>query len=211
MNRSVQLFSNLKSAPLIAILRGVSPQNVLEISNQLIESGIKVIEVPLNSPDAFTSIKLLRENLPASITVGAGTVLTVKDVEAIAQAGSEICISPNLDLEVLSAAQILGLIPIPGIATPSEFFEAYKHGVRIMKLFPFSNLGASFMKSLKSVSPNDAYLIPVGGVGVEDTVELVQSGALAVGIGNSLYDPKVTKEEFVERCSKVKKVLSQFA
>ena len=211
MNRSAQLFSNLKSAPLIAILRGVSPEKVLAVSNHLIESGVKVIEVPLNSPDACASIKLLRDNLPVSITVGAGTVLTVKDVEAIANVGSEICISPNLDLEVVAAAQKLGLIPIPGIATASEFFEAYKHDVRILKLFPFSNLGTSFMKSLRSVSPNDAYLIPVGGVGVEDTVELVQSGALAVGIGNSLYDPKVTNEEFVERCSKVKKVLSQFA
>ena len=211
MNRSAQLFSNLKSAPLIAILRGVTPEKVLEISTHLIESGIKVIEVPLNSPDACASIKLLRDNLPVSITVGAGTVLTVKDVEAIANAGSEICISPNLDLEVVAAAQKLGLIPIPGIATASEFFEAYKHDVRIMKLFPFSNLGTSFMKSLRSVSPNDVHLIPVGGVGLEDTVELVQSGALAVGIGNSLYDPKVTNEEFVERCSKVKKVLSQFA
>lgn len=211
MNRSAQLFSNLKSAPLIAILRGVSPEKVLVISSHLIESGIKVIEVPLNSPDACESINLLRNNLPASITVGAGTVLTVKDVEAIALAGSEICISPNLDLEVVAAAQKLGLIPIPGIATSSEFFEAYKHDVRIMKLFPFSILGTSFMKSLKSVSPNDSHLIPVGGVGLEDTFELVQSGALAVGIGNSLYDPKVTNEEFVERCSKVKKVLSQFA
>ena len=211
MNRSVQLFSNLQSAPLIAILRGVTPEKVLEVSAHLIDAGIKVIEVPLNSPDACVSIKLLRENLPASITVGAGTVLSVTDVEAIAAAGSEICISPNLDLEVIATAQRLGLITIPGIATASEFFEAYKHDVRIMKLFPFSNLGTSFMKSLRSVSPNDSYLIPVGGVGVEDTVELVQSGALAVGIGNSLYDPKISSDDFIERCSRVKKVLAQFA
>jgi len=211
MNRSDQLFSNLKTAPLIAILRGVTPEKVLEIADHLVDAGVKVIEVPLNSPEACASIKLLRNHFPQTITVGAGTVLSVADVEAIAEAGAEICISPNLDLDVVSAAQKLGLISIPGIATSSEFFIAYKSDVRIMKLFPFSNLGTSFMKSLRSVSPKDSHLIPVGGVGVEDTVELVQSGALAVGIGNSLYDPNISNEEFIERCSMVKKVLTQFA
>jgi len=211
MNRSDQLFSNLKEAPLIAILRGVTPEKVLGVADLLVDAGVKVIEVPLNSPEACASIKLLRSHLPKSITVGAGTVLSVLDVQAITDAGAEICISPNLDLEVVSAAQKQGLISIPGIATSSEFFEAYKNDVRIMKIFPFSNLGTTFMKSLRSVSPKESHLIPVGGVGVEDTVELVQSGALAVGIGNSLYDPKISNEEFIERCSIVKKVLSHFA
>jgi 2-dehydro-3-deoxyphosphogalactonate aldolase len=183
----------------------------LEVGDLLVSAGVRVIEVPLNSPDAFVSIKALRGHLSPDITVGAGTVLTVADVEKIVQAGAEICISPNLDLEVVSAAQKLGLIPIPGVATSSEFFGAYKHGVRIMKLFPFSNLGVPFMKALQSVSPKDAHLIPVGGVSVEDTFELVQSGALAVGIGNSLYDPKISNDEFIERCSSTKKVISKFA
>jgi 2-dehydro-3-deoxyphosphogalactonate aldolase len=211
VNKSDQLLSNLKSAPIIAILRGVTPDIVLEVGDLLVSAGVRVIEVPLNSPDAFVSIKALRGHLSPDITVGAGTVLTVADVEKIVQAGAEICISPNLDLEVVSAAQKLGLIPIPGVATSSEFFGAYKHGVRIMKLFPFSNLGVPFMKALQSVSPKDAHLIPVGGVSVEDTFELVQLGALAVGIGNSLYDPKILNDEFIERCSSTKKVISQFA
>ena len=211
MNKSDQLLSNLKSAPIIAILRGVTPDKVLEVGDLLVSAGVRVIEVPLNSPDAFTSIKALRDHLSPEITVGAGTVLTVADVEKIAQAGAEICISPNLDLEVVSAAQKLGLIPVPGVATSSEFFEAYKHGVRTMKLFPFSNLGVPFMKALQSVSPKDAHLIPVGGVSVEDTFELVQSGALAVGIGNSLFDPKISNDKFIERCSSTKKELSKFA
>ena len=211
MNKSDQLLSNLKSAPIIAILRGVTPDKVLEVGDFLVSAGVRVIEVPLNSPDAFTSIKALRDHLSSEFTVGAGTVLTVADVEKIATAGAEICISPNLDLEVISAAQKLGLIPISGVATSSEFFEAYKHGVRTMKLFPFSNLGVPFMKALQSVSPKDAHLIPVGGVSIEDTFELVQSGALAVGIGNSLYDPKITIDEFIERCSSTKKVISKFA
>lgn len=211
MNKSDQLLSNLKSAPIIAILRGVTPEKVLEVGDLLVSAGVSLIEVPLNSPDAFSSIKALRDHLSPEITVGAGTVLTVVDVEKIAMAGAEICISPNLDLEVVSAAQKLGLIPIPGVATSSEFFEAYKHGVRTMKLFPFSNLGVPFMKALQSVSPKDSHLIPVGGVSVEDTLELVQSGALAVGIGNSLYDPKISNDEFIERCSSAKKVISKFA
>jgi len=211
MSTSEQLFSNLKSAPIIAILRGVTPDKVLDVGDQLVSVGFKVIEVPLNSPEALASIKLLRDHLPSDITVGAGTVLTVRDVAEIAKAGAEICISPNFDLEVVSAAQKLGLIPIPGIATSSEFFQAYKNGVRTMKLFPFSNLGVPFMKALQSVSPKDSHLIPVGGVSVEDTFELVQSGALAVGIGNSLYDPKISSDEFIERCSSAKKVISKFA
>jgi 2-dehydro-3-deoxyphosphogalactonate aldolase len=211
VNKSDQLLSNLRSAPIIAILRGVTPDKVLEVGGLLVSAGVRVIEVPLNSPDAFVSIKALRGHLSSDITVGAGTVLTVTDVENIAKAGAEICISPNLDLEVVSAAQKLGLIPVPGVATSSEFFEAHKHGVRTMKLFPFSNLGVSFMKALQSVSPKDSHLIPVGGVSVEDTFELVQSGALAVGIGNSLYDPKISNDEFIERCSSTKKVISKFA
>ena len=147
MNKSDQLLSNLKSAPIIAILRGVTPDKVLEVGDLLVSAGVRVIEVPLNSPDAFVSIKALRDHLSPDITVGAGTVLMLADVENIAKAGAEICISPNLDLEVVLAAQKLGLISIPGIATSSEFFEAYKHGVRTMKLFPFSNLGVSFMKA----------------------------------------------------------------
>jgi 2-dehydro-3-deoxyphosphogalactonate aldolase len=211
MSTSEQLFSNLKSAPIIAILRGVTPDKVLGVGDQLVSAGFRVIEVPLNSPDALASIKALRDHLPSDITVGAGTVLTGSDVADIAKAGAEICISPNLDLEVVAAAQKLGLVSIPGVATSSEFFEAYKNDVRVMKLFPFSNLGVPFMKALQSVSPKDAHLIPVGGVSVEDTVELVQSGALAVGIGSSLYDPKISSDEFIERCSSAKKVISKFA
>jgi 2-dehydro-3-deoxyphosphogalactonate aldolase len=210
VNKSDQLLSNLKSAPIIAILRGVTPDRVLEVGDLLVSAGVRVIEVPLNSPDAFKSIAALRDHLSPDITVGAGTVLTLADVEKIAKAGAEICISPNLDLEVISAAQKLGLIPIPGVATSSEFFEAYKHGVKTMKLFPFSNLGISFMKALQSVSPNDSHIIPVGGVSIEDTFELVQSGALAVGIGSSLYDPKISNDEFIERCSKAKQLISKF-
>ena len=206
-----QLVITLKKAPHVAILRGVRPEGVLSVADHLVAAGVKVIEVPLNSPDACRSIRSLRDHLPPEIIVGAGTVLTTDDVKSIVSAGAEICISPNLDLTVVSAAQEFGLVPIPGVATASEFFSAYKHRVRIMKLFPFSNLGVSFMKALQSVSPVDASFIPVGGVDVDSTVELVQFGALAVGIGNSLYDPKISTEEFIERCSKVREVLSQLS
>ena len=208
MNSSDELLKNLKSAPVIAILRGVTPDKVMDIADQLVLAGVNVIEVPLNSPDPLNSIELLRNELGPEIIVGAGTVLTVKDVEAIAKAGAQICISPNLDLDVVAAAQKSHLVSIPGIATSSEFFQAYKSGVRIMKLFPFSNLGIPFMKSLQSVSPTDAHLVPVGGVDIENILELVQAGALAVGIGNSLYDPKISKEQFIERCSRVAKAIS---
>jgi 2-dehydro-3-deoxyphosphogalactonate aldolase len=211
MTKSVDLLENLKKSPVIAILRGVTPDKALDTANHLIASGVTVIEVPLNSPDALASIKLLRDKLAPEIIVGAGTVLTIQDVDSISHAGAEICISPNLDLNVIAAAHRNGLIAIPGIATASEFFNAYNHDVRVMKLFPFSNLGLSFMKALQSVAPKDSHFVPVGGVGIEDTFELVQSGALAVGIGNSLYDPKISNNEFIERCSTVAKVISRFA
>jgi 2-dehydro-3-deoxyphosphogalactonate aldolase len=211
MNDAVELLKNLKNAPVIAILRGVTPDKVMAVADQLVLAGVNVIEIPLNSPDPFTSIQLLRRELGPEIIVGAGTVLTVKDVEGIAKVGAQICISPNLDLDVVAAAHKNHLVSIPGVATSSEFFQAYKNGARIMKLFPFSNLGVPFIKSLQSVSPIDAHLIPVGGVAIEDIFELVQAGALAVGIGNSLYDPKISKEEFIERCSRVSKAISQFA
>jgi len=211
MTKSVDLLENLMKSPVIAILRGVTPDKALDTANHLIASGVTVIEVPLNSPDALASIKLLRDQLAPEIIVGAGTVLTIQDVDSISRAGAQICISPNFDSSVVAAAQQNGLIAIPGIATASEFFSAYKHEVRVMKLFPFSNLGISFMKALQSVAPKDAYFLPVGGVGIEDTFELVQSGALAVGIGASLYDPKISSDEFIERCSIVKKVISKFA
>ena len=137
MNRSDELLKNLKSAPVIAILRGVTPDKVMDIADQLVLAGVNVIEVPLNSPDPLNSIELLRNELGPEIIVGAGTVLTVKDVEAIAKAGAQICISPNLDLDVVAAAQKSHLVSIPGIATSSEFFQAYKSGVRIMKLITF--------------------------------------------------------------------------
>ncbi len=211
MNSSIELLKNLKTAPVIAILRGVTPEKVMAIADQLVLAGVNVIEVPLNSPDPLNSIQLLRSKLGPEIIVGAGTVLTVKDVEDISKAGAQICISPNLDLDVVAAAHKNNLVSIPGVATSSEFFQAYKSGVRIMKLFPFSNLGVPFIKSLQSVAPIDAHLVPVGGVGIEDIFELVQAGALAVGIGNSLYDPKISKEEFIERCSRVAKAISQVA
>lgn len=124
---------------------------------------------------------------------------------------TDICISPNLDLEVVVAAQESGLIPIPGVATASEFFSAYRHHVRFMKLCPFSNLGVLFLRALQSVGPKDAQLIPVSGVDIDSAFELVQFGALAVGVGNSLYDPKLLNKEFIEWCSKVKKVLSRLS
>lgn len=211
MTTSIDVLGTLKNAPVIAILRGVTPNKVLGVSEFLISAGVKVIEVPLNSPEPLISIKLLRDSLSPEIIIGAGTVLSVEDVTNISKAGAQICISPNLDLDVVRTAQRNNLISIPGIATSSEFFTAYNNEVRIMKLFPFANLGVSFMKALQSVSPKDASFVPVGGVNIEDTVELVQSGAVAVGLGNSLYDPKISELELIERCSRIRKVISQFA
>ncbi|NUP25241.1 MAG: 2-dehydro-3-deoxy-6-phosphogalactonate aldolase [Nocardia sp.] len=174
---------------LIAILRGITPDEVVAVGSVLIEEGFDAIEVPLNSPDPYRSIELLAANFGTRCPVGAGTVLSPAEVERARSAGAEIIVSPNTDVDVITATRALGMRSYPGIATPTEAFGAVRAGARSLKLFPSGILGISGMRALSAVLPDDVELIPVGGVDGSNLADWQAAGAGGAGIGTSVYRP----------------------
>ena len=191
--------SDVKSAfaqlPLIAILRGIQPQDVLAVAQQLIDADICVIEIPLNSPDALKSVALLVDRFGDRVVCGAGTVLEVAQVDAVHAAGGQIVVAPNCDPEVIARSIALGLLPLPGVATPTEAFAALRAGARHIKMFPAEQMGAAALKAWKSVLPSDAALYPVGGVTPETLGGFHRAGASGFGIGSALYRPGLSAAE----------------
>lgn len=180
---------------LIAILRGITPAEAPQIGAALHQAGFRAIEVPLNSPDPFGSIRALRAALPRDCAVGAGTVLSVDDVHRAVQAGADIIVSPNTNPEVIAATVAAGLRSYPGAATPTEAFAGYAAGARSIKLFPSSTIGIVGMKALASVLPAEVELLPVGGVEVDNLAGWLGAGAGGAGIGSSLYRPGRSAEQ----------------
>ncbi|AZT93937.1 MAG: 2-dehydro-3-deoxy-6-phosphogalactonate aldolase [Brevibacterium aurantiacum] len=172
---------------LIAILRGVRPDEVLDIAEGIVAAGLSAIEVPLNSPDPLTSIAALVERFGDEVEIGAGTVLTADQVRQCEQAGARIIVAPNTEAEVISTALELGLTPYPGAATPTEAFAAVRAGATKVKLFPSSAVGISGMKAWSEVLPAGTELLPVGGVGADNAAEWRNAGAAGLGLGSSLY------------------------
>ncbi|MCM2131867.1 2-dehydro-3-deoxy-6-phosphogalactonate aldolase [Larsenimonas rhizosphaerae] len=179
----------LKSRPLVAILRGIKPSEVEEVCDALVEAGIKLIEVPLNSPSPWASIETLIKRVPADVVVGAGTVLHPADVKRLAEMGGELVVTPNTDPEVIEAADDAGLYSLIGCATPSEAFSAIKHGASGLKLFPAARLGCDFLKDIKSVLPPTVPVMAVGGVGITSMGEWHAAGVNGFGFGSMLYAP----------------------
>ncbi len=174
---------------LVAILRGITPAEAPAIAAALLEAGIREVEVPLNSPDPFSSIGLIREVLPDDCRVGAGTVLDVAQVDACGAAGGTLIVSPNLNPTVVARALELGLEPIPGVATPTEAFAALAAGARSIKAFPGETIGPAGLKAWKAVLPPEAAVLAVGGVAVDNLDAWRSAGAAGVGIGGGLYRP----------------------
>lgn len=174
---------------LVAILRGVRPDEVLAIGGALIDAGFNAIEVPLNSPQPFDSIERLAAASPSSCVIGAGTVLTVDDVIRAESAGARIIVAPNADPEVIAAAVTRGLRPYPGVATPTEAFRAVAAGATSLKLFPSNAVGISGMSAWRSVLPANVEMLPVGGVDEHNLAEWVAAGAGGAGLGSNLYRP----------------------
>jgi 2-dehydro-3-deoxyphosphogalactonate aldolase len=179
----------LESCPLIAILRGVRPDEVLEQARVLFEAGVRAIEVPLNSPDALTSVARLAGALADDCLCGAGTVLTVAEVEAVAQAGGRLIVSPNTSPAVIARAIELGLTPVPGFATATEAFTGIDAGARHLKLFPARTGGPDHLRQLRAVLPAGVAVLAVGGVGPADMAVWRAAGASGFGLGSELYRP----------------------
>lgn len=185
---SSALRTALAHCPLIAILRGLTPQEAPQVGRALWDTGFRILEVPLNSPLPFDSIRALREALPEAL-LGAGTVLEVDQVHQVKAAGGQLVIAPNFNAAVVSAAKATGLLAIPGVATPTEAFAALACGADAIKLFPAEILSPSALKAIRAVLPRDALLIPVGGIGASNMTAYWQAGANGFGIGSSLYSP----------------------
>jgi len=173
---------------LVAILRGVKPEEAVGIASACFEAGIEAIEVPLNSPDPFRSIEAIVKALPSGL-IGAGTVLSVSDVERLNQAGGRRLVSPNVDPDVLAAAGRHGMVTLPGVFTPSEAFLALKSGASGLKFFPASALGAGGIAAIRAVLPANTLIAAVGGVSETDFEGYRQAGVGAFGLGSSLYKP----------------------
>lgn len=184
----------LDALPLVAILRGVTPSEVVAIAETIRESGFRIIEVPLNSPEPCASIQALAEVMGDDVLVGAGTVLTVEQVRAVAEAGGKVIISPNTNVEVIRETKRLGLISMPGFCTPTEALAAAAAGADALKLFPATALGPEGFKVASAVFP-DLPVLAVGGVSPQDMPEYLAAGFSGFGLGSGLYRAGMTVEQ----------------
>lgn len=181
-------------AELVAILRGLQPKEALPVMRALVEAGVRSIEVPLNSPNPLQSIRLMAKNAPDGVTIGAGTVLSVDDVQLVADAGGQLIVAPNMDVEVIHKAKDLGLEMLPGVATPTEAFAALKAGADGLKLFPAFLTGPSGLAAMRAALPEGVRVLAVGGVGAEDYGAWLVAGAAGFGIGSPIFKPGDTAE-----------------
>ncbi len=189
MTRTITLDEALAQCPVAAILRGVRPEEVIAHGEALHAAGIRVVEVPLNSPEPLLSIARLAERFGEAMFVGAGTVLTVQGVADVRQAQGRLIVAPNTDPEVIRASLAGGLVPVPGFATATEAFVALAAGARRLKHFPAVSYGPQHLRQLKAVLPAEASVWVTGGVGPGDIKSWREAGAAAFGIGGELYRP----------------------
>jgi 2-dehydro-3-deoxyphosphogalactonate aldolase len=189
----------MSNIELVAILRGLTPERAPEVGAALVGCGFRTIEVPLNSPNPFDTIKLLSQAHGGNCLIGAGTVLTPAEVDRVHGAGGRLVVAPNCDAQVIRRAIELGMRVLPGIATATEAFAAVREGATELKLFPAATYGVGLLKALKSVLPKHVKVYPVGGIGSQDIAEWLASGADGFGFGGELFKPAYTLAELTKR------------
>lgn len=188
---------------LIAILRGIAPKETVAVCEALVGAGITMIEVPLNSPEPMASIASASRAFAGRARIGAGTVLTVDDADAVAEAGGSFVVSPDCNEAVIARTLARGLRSYPGVFTPTEAFRAIRAGAHALKLFPAEVLGAAGIKAMKAVLPAEVALYAVGGAAPETFTELLAAGCTGFGIGSYLYKPGYTVSEVAKRAATV--------
>src|SRR5689334_5169791 len=189
----------LDECPLIAIVRGVRPDEAEAIGDAIYEGGIRIIEVPLNSPDPLKSIRSLAKRFGDRMLVGAGTVLAAADVKRVKDVGGRIIVSPDTNVEVIAAAAEAGLVSSPGYFTPSEAFAAIRAGATSLKLFPAEGATPALLKAHLAVLPGGIPLLPVGGIKPDNMKPWLDAGASGFGLGSGLYKPGQSAAETLEK------------
>lgn len=189
LSSATQAFAKaMAQLPLIAILRGINPTEAQGIGQALVESGFAIIEVPLNSPDPLSSIATLTQHFPSAL-IGAGTVLSPQQVQDVHDAGGRLIVAPNFNPTVVSKALALGMVVLPGVATPSEAFSALAEGAHGLKLFPAEMISPATLKAMRAVLPPETALLPVGGITPDNLAVYRAAGATGFGLGSALYAP----------------------
>jgi 2-dehydro-3-deoxyphosphogalactonate aldolase len=185
----------MTSLPLVAILRGLRPENAEATGQALVEAGFRIIEVPLNSPEPFRSIETLARTMPRDVLVGAGTVLDPADVDGIRDVGGRLVVMPHGDTQVIRRAKEHRLYCTPGVATPTEAFAALRAGADAIKIFPAEAIPPQVVKAWRAVLPKDALVIPVGGITPDTMKAYVDAGANGFGLGSALFTPSLSVAE----------------
>lgn len=189
--------------PLIAILRGVTAPEAPAVADALIAAGITTIEVPLNSPDPLETIHVLAQHAGPRAVIGAGTVLTAGDADAVADAGGQIVVSPNCDPAVIARTKSRGMQSWPGVFTPTEAFAALAAGADGLKLFPGSMAGPDGLKAMRAVLPADTPVYAVGGAGPDNFAQWIAAGADGFGLGSALYAPGMGADDVAQRAETI--------
>jgi 2-dehydro-3-deoxyphosphogalactonate aldolase len=185
----MSLRTYLDRLPLIAVLRGITPAEIDGIGAALFDSGFRILEVPLNSPEPFDSIARLERRFGERCLTGAGTVLRLADVARVAAAGGKLIVMPHGDVEIVREAKRLGMLCVPGVATPTEAFAALDAGADGLKMFPAEQLSPAALKAWRAVLPKDALVFPVGGIRPDNMAAYWEAGANGFGTGSNLYAP----------------------